>query len=75
MSWACLLKRVFDTDIEYCPHCGARLQIIAAIVDPALIAKILTHLHLPAHVPPRSPARALPLFHAAYPSTLTGFNN
>ena len=43
MSWACLLKRVFDIDIEYCPNCGGRLKIIAAIVDPAVIAKILTY--------------------------------
>ena len=36
--------------MEYCPNCGGRLQIIAAIVDPAVIAKILTRLHLPARV-------------------------
>ena len=65
MSWACLLKRVFDIDIEYCPRCGGRLQIIAAIVDPAVIMKILTHLHLPARAPPRSPARRVELFQAA----------
>ena len=52
MSWARLLKRVFDIDIEYCPRCGGRLQIIAAIEDPPVIAKILTHLHLPARAPP-----------------------
>ena len=45
MSWACLLKRVFDIDVERCPNCGGRLKIIAAIVDPAVITKILTHLH------------------------------
>ena len=65
MSWARLLKRVFDIDIEYCPRCGGRLQIIAAIVDPPLIAQILAHLHLPARAPPRSPARRLDLFQAA----------
>jgi hypothetical protein len=65
MSWARLLKRVFDIDIERCPHCGGRLKIIAAIEDPPVIAKILTHLHLPARAPPRSPARALALFQAA----------
>jgi len=64
MSWARLLKRVFDIDIEYCLRWG-RLQIIAAIVDPPLIAKILAHLPLPARAPPRSPARALALFQAA----------
>jgi hypothetical protein len=25
MSWACLLKRVFDIDIEYCPLVAAAL--------------------------------------------------
>ena len=46
MSWARLLKRVFDIDIEHCPNCGGALKIIAAIEDPAVIAKILTHLEL-----------------------------
>ncbi|MCG7757104.1 MAG: IS91 family transposase, partial [Nitrosomonas sp.] len=31
ISWARLLKRVFDIDIEHCPHCGGALKIIAAI--------------------------------------------
>jgi Putative transposase len=65
MSWACLLKRVFDIDMEYCANCGGHLKIIAAIVDPAVFTKILTHLHLPARAPPRSPARRLDLFQAA----------
>jgi len=29
MSWARLLERVFDIDIEHCPHCGGPLTIIA----------------------------------------------
>ena len=33
MSWARLLKRVFDIDIEHCPSCGGSLQIIAAPSD------------------------------------------
>jgi hypothetical protein len=36
MSCACLLKRVFDIDVEHCAKCGGRLKIIAAILDPAL---------------------------------------
>ena len=47
MSWARLLKRVFDIDIEHCPHCGGTMKIIAAIEDPSVIAKILAHLGLP----------------------------
>jgi hypothetical protein len=31
MSCARLLKRVFDIDIEQCPHCGGTLKITAAI--------------------------------------------
>jgi hypothetical protein len=56
---------VFDIDMEYFSQGRGRLQIIAAIEDPTVIAKILAHLHLPARAPPRSPAQALALFRAA----------
>ena len=32
LSWAKLLKRVFETDMEHCPNCGSELKIIAAIL-------------------------------------------
>ena len=64
MSWARLLKRVFDIDIERC-ECGGQLKIIATIEEPAVISRILTHLGLPARAPPRSAARAPQLMHAA----------
>ena len=64
-DWARLLKRVFEFDLEHCPQCGGDFKIIAAIEEPALIVKILTHLGLPARAPPRSPARPLELFQAA----------
>src|SRR5215467_13195599 len=55
ISWARLLKRVFDVDVEHCPNCGGALKIIAcpeprrraAIDDPPVIDKILGHLGLP----------------------------
>ena len=65
MSWARLLKRVFEFDLEHCPQCGGELKIIAAIEEPAVIVKILTHQGLPARAPPRAPARWLPLLDAA----------
>ena len=64
MSWARLLKRVFDIDVERCA-CGGQLKILAAIEEPVVIVRILTHLGLAARALPRSPARELSLNHAA----------
>ena len=57
LSWARLLKRVFEIDLEHCPNCGGELKIIAAILEQPLIEKIFTHLGLQARAPPRAPAR------------------
>jgi hypothetical protein len=43
--------------VEHCPNCGGALKIIAAIDDPPVIVKILSHLGLPTRAPPRAPAR------------------
>ena len=64
MSWARLLKRVYDGDIERCV-CGGKLKIIAVIEEPAVIERILTHLGLCAQPPPRATARWVDLFQAA----------
>ena len=55
-GWARLLKRVFEIDIEHCPQCGDTLKIIAAIEQPAVIVRMLTHLGLPARAAARSGA-------------------
>ena len=55
LSWAKLLKRVVDLDLEHCPNCGGKLNIIAAVLEQPVIEKILTHLGLQARAPP--PAR------------------
>ena len=62
MSWAQLLKRVFKIDMASCPQCGGPLTLIAAIKDPAVITKILTHLGFHTHAPPRSPVWTCELF-------------
>ena len=57
LSWAKLLKRVFNLDLEHCPNCGGQLNIIAAILEQPVIEKILTHLGLQARAAPRAPVR------------------
>lgn len=49
--------RVFDIDIEKCPHCGGTLKFISAIENPYVIAKILAHLGLSARALPSTPAQ------------------
>jgi hypothetical protein len=46
MRWAQLLERVFAIDVERCA-CGGKLKIIAAIEEPVVVARILTHLGCP----------------------------
>ena len=58
ISWAQLLKRVFDIDMRHCPNCGAgELKIIAAILERPVIEKILRHLGLDPQPPPKGRAR------------------
>ena len=57
LSWAKLLKRVFEIDMEHCPNCGGELRIIAVILEQPVIEKILTHSGLQARAPPRALAR------------------
>jgi hypothetical protein len=49
-------EAVFAIDLSRCPHCGGQLQVIGAITDPGVIARILEHMGLDG----RLLARALP---------------
>ena len=63
-----LLERVFEIDLEHCPNGGGEPTIIAAILESAVIERILTHLGLQARASPRAPAR--PTWLNVPPSTL-----
>lgn len=60
MSWARLLKRVFQIDVGTCARCGCKTKIVAAVLQTKAIEAILNHLHLPTSPPMISPARAPP---------------
>ena len=64
MSWARMLKRVFDIDMERCA-CGGKLKFVAVIEQAEVIEKILTHIGLSPQPPPVAPARREWLFEAA----------
>ena len=49
---------LFDIALQRCPRCGGgQVKIIAAILERAVIGKILIHLGLDPQPPPRSKAR------------------
>jgi len=63
--WAELLARVFAIDLTRCqrPGCVGTTKVIAEVIDPDVIAKILTHLGLmpePAAAAATAAARAPP---------------
>jgi len=51
---------VFGIDVEACHLCSGKMKIIAAIEEPAVIKKILSHLGLPTKPPEPWPARGPP---------------
>ena len=48
------------TDALTCPKCDGRMKILAAIMEPEAIRKILDHLGIPSEAPHRTAARPLP---------------
>ena len=51
LTWAALIRRVYEIDPLLCPFCGAQMKIIAFILDRASIRRILEHLQMPAQRP------------------------
>jgi hypothetical protein len=56
-SWVTRIYGVFDLVLEPYRKASGYLNLIAAILEPPVIEKILTHLGLQARAPPRAPAR------------------
>jgi hypothetical protein len=51
-AWARLLAKVHEMDVMVCPRCGSRMSVIAVIVDPAQIRKIIACLERHGRGPP-----------------------
>jgi len=46
MTWAALIKCVYEVDPLKCPKCGGEMRIISFIEEAAVIEKILRHCGL-----------------------------
>lgn len=54
-TWAQLMRRAFDLDVQACLNYGGRLRLIATIVDPRTIRALLLSLGVRAEVTVRAP--------------------
>ncbi len=55
MTWAALIKCVYEVDPLKCPKCGGQMKIVAFIEEPNVIEKILRHCELWKEPAPRPP--------------------
>jgi len=60
LPWAELFRRAFREDLLVCPRCEGPVEIIAALVDPAVTRRVLDHLGLAAEPVAIAPARGPP---------------
>lgn len=58
--WAMLLVRIYECLPLACPQCGQPMRLIAFILEPSVVGKILTHVGEPTEPPAVLPARAPP---------------
>ena len=60
-TWARLIYKVYEIDPLVCPRCNGPMKVIAVIDEPAVIRRILKHLHLWSPVARFKPARGPPV--------------
>jgi len=58
--WAMLLARIYDCLPLTCEKCGQPMRLIAFIMEPPVVEKILKHIGEPTEPPTVLPARAPP---------------
>ena len=58
--WAMLLARIYECLPLTCPKCGQPMRLIAFIMEPPVVEKILKHIGEPSEPPAVLPARAPP---------------
>jgi hypothetical protein len=59
-SWAEMLQRAFGIEVLVCPKCSGVRRVLAAIHDPASLARVQIAMGLPSAVPEQAGCRAPP---------------
>jgi hypothetical protein len=60
MTWAALIKLVYEVDPLKCPRCGGTMKIVGFIEGAAVIENILRHCNLWKEPAPRPPPAKIP---------------
>jgi hypothetical protein len=60
MTWATLIKAVYEVDPLKCPKCGGEMRIVSFIKEGPVIEKILRHCNLWKAAEPRPPPQIKP---------------
>jgi hypothetical protein len=60
LTWAALLARTFNLELERCSICGGKMKAVAAVTDPASIRRYLEGTGHSPDIPEIAPARAPP---------------
>jgi len=58
ISWAVLIKAVFEVDPLKCPKCGGTMKIVSFVEEPIVIRKILKQCNLWKNLTPRAPPKS-----------------
>ena len=58
--WALLLARIYECLPLRCERCGQPMRIIAFVLDPSVIERVLGHIGEPTVPPVTAPARSPP---------------
>lgn len=51
LTWARLVKKIYEVDPLLCSYCGSEMKIIAFVVEHASVRRILRHLGRPPQRP------------------------
>jgi len=51
LTWAAIIKKIYEIDPLLCPLCGSQMKIIAFITEYPTVCHILEHIQMPAQRP------------------------